>query len=232
MILTNFKHLISIIMSNATNNYTYGNQADTYNRPLFKDWKGNIISFERKNYSTNAGGNFFQSTFCGLARPSNQTTSLPNTLSSEEEFLNNYYFCYGGQVSKSISIGNKPNSDEWSWYEESVGFGLYMVLGSGDTPPTKDDYKLDSFIPTTDLSITSYGCEGPIWTYPLGYFGSYTSAYINKTEKNITVKELGLARCIYSGNPNANQILMVREVLQNPVVIKPKEITTFTIVIK
>ena len=31
-----------------------------------------------------------------------------------------------------------------------------MILGSGDTPPTKEDYKLDSWIPTADLSVQNY----------------------------------------------------------------------------
>lgn len=237
MILNNFKKLVSLVLSNAldANRYCHYDmtfETHPFDFPLFKDWQGQKVSFLEGNttFAIARRGNFFQSTFCGLANANNYNTSLPNNISSEEDFLANLQFFYHGQIHATRRHNNRPDG-YFTNNTDSAGIGPYMVLGSGDTPPTKDDYKLDSFIPTTELSVQSFSCGGPVNQNPIEYFGTFTYAYKNETDSNITVKEVGLVKTIES-NGVPSHLLLIREVLQNPVVIKPEEITTFTIVIK
>ena len=237
MILNNFKKLVSIILSNGldANRYTHYDWSQSvhpFDFPLFKNWQGQKVSFLEGNTTFDIArrGNFFQSTFCGLANANSYNTSLPNNISSEEDFLANLQFFYNGQIYATRRHNNRPDGN-FTNNTDSAGIGPYMVLGSGDTPPTPDDYKLDSFIPTTELSIQGFSCGGPVNQNPIGCFGTFTYAYKNETDNNITVKEVGLAKTIES-NGVPSHLLLIREVLQNPVVIKPDEITTFTIVIK
>jgi hypothetical protein len=239
LILNNFKKLISLVLSNGLDPNRYTNYTDLngyethpFDFPLFKNWQGQKVSFleGRTDFYIPRRGNFFQSTFCGLANANTYNTSLPNNISSEEDFLANLQFFYNGQIHATRRHNNRPDG-YFTNNTDSAGIGPYMVLGSGDTPPTPDDYKLDSFIPTTELSVQGFSCGGPVNQNPIEYFGTYTYAYKNETNSNITVKEVGLVKTIES-NGVPSHLLLIREVLQNPVVIKPEEITTFTIVIK
>jgi hypothetical protein len=239
LILNNFKKLISLVLSNGLDPNRYTNYTDLngyethpFDFPLFKNWQGQKVSFldGRTDFYIPRRGNFFQSTFCGLANANTYNTSLPNNISSEEDFLANLQFFYNGQIHATRRHNNRPDG-YFTNNTDSAGIGPYMVLGSGDTPPTPDDYKLDSFIPTTELSVQGFSCGGPVNQNPIEYFGTFTYAYKNETNSNITVKEVGLAKTIES-NGVPSHLLLIREVLQNPVVIKPEEITTFTIVIK
>ena len=151
----------------------------------------------------------------------------------EEMVADNSYFNNGGRTSTLTRTDrNYPN-----W-----GSSGMIILGSGDTPPTKDDYKLDSWIPTTDLRIENYNIRLPIsdkneTTMPPDCIGTFLSTFRNVTLENITVKEIGLL-IPYAGYwPNngpmvINKILLVRDVLESPVIIKPGELYTFSLTIK
>lgn len=152
----------------------------------------------------------------------------------EEMIVCTSYFNNGGRTT-TITRGDDRNYPNWS----SNGM---IILGSGDTPPTKDDYKLDSWIPTTDLRIENYGIDLPISdknenTTPPDRIGTFLNTFRNVTLENITVKEIGLL-IPYAGYwPNGapmviNKILLVRDVLENPVTIKPGELYTFSLTIK
>lgn len=233
MILNNFKKLVSVILVRTK----YGDQQyrDAVKK-LFKTWQGETVSCRYRQDTDpeyNSSSNLPQATFVGSYSLCDFTIALPE-LEDEEAFLKNKKFLYSGKnyASKNYGIGdNNTNA--------SPPVGLYMILGSGDTPPTKDDYKLDSFIPTTDLSVQNYYGTGPTLESHPSYMLSITTSYKNNTNENITVKEIGIARSFllpFSSNNNTNyeirHILLVREVLQNPVIIKPDEITSFTVVIK
>ena len=138
----------------------------------------------------------------------------------DDMIASNIFFCYGG---RQYSTTESDNS----------GAGI-LILGSGDTPPTPDDYCLDSWIPTTDLKVAAYGairCKG----YDDDIIGGLWGTYYNVTNKNITVKEIGImVGGFYYENDKYSytKYLFAREVFENPVIIKPQEGCTFNFTIK
>ena len=147
-----------------------------------------------------------------------------------EDLIASYTFFTGGGRTSTKNVR----------YEWKIAAPGMLILGSGDTPPTKDDYKLDSWIPTTDLKPIAYGCVLPN-NFEDDLIGSPWTTFYNSSDKNITVKEVGLMIDGYlvgkdsSGYDLATphtKYLLGREVLENPVIIKPQEGCTFTFVIK
>ena len=138
----------------------------------------------------------------------------------DDMIASNQFFCHGGRQ-------DITNADSTS------GAGI-LILGSGDTPPTPDDYCLDSWIPTTDLKIAAYGairCKG----YDDDIIGGLWGTYYNVTNENITVKEIGImVGGFYYENDKYSytKYLLAREVFENPVIIKPQEGCTFNFTIK
>lgn len=118
-------------------------------------------------------------------------------------------------------VGTTPNSSSFYY------FGI--VLGTGTTPPTIDDYKMESYIPEGTLSYTSSNITLPLtdgeWTNN-GTF-SLTQTVSNNTENPVTVTELGVYNSNSSNNTRAC-ILLTRDVI-SPVTIQPNETKTFII---
>lgn len=122
-------------------------------------------------------------------------------------------------------------------YHDNVVLGTGMIiLGSGDTPPTPDDYKLDSWIPTTELSVQSFDCFCFTGTERLNErIGAFQATFKNMTNENKTVKEIGLIRDAYDNKKASSyqsvrtKVLFIRNVLDNPIIIKPGELYTFTL---
>lgn len=117
----------------------------------------------------------------------------------------------------------------------AAGTGI-IILGSGDTPPTPDDYKLDSWIPTSELSVQSFDCFCFTGTELLNEkIGAFQTTFKNMTNEDITVKEVGLMRDAYDNKQRKNfhsqrtKVLFIRSVLNNPIIIKPGELYTFTL---
>lgn len=89
-----------------------------------------------------------------------------------------------------------------------------IVLGSGNTPPTIDDYCLESMI-TSGLSpktIISNDENGDL---------KYTITMTNTSQNPITIGEVGIMSKVYTGaNTNtSNIVLMERTVLEEPITI-------------
>jgi hypothetical protein len=122
-------------------------------------------------------------------------------------------------------------------FHDDVAAGTGMIiLGSGDTPPTPDDYKLDNWIPTTELSVQSFDCFCFTGTERLNErIGAFQTTFKNVTNENITVKEIGLMRDAYDNAQGGNfrsqrtKVLFIRNVLDSPVIVKPGELYTFTL---
>ena len=108
--------------------------------------------------------------------------------------------------------------------------GVYF--GSGTTPPTKADYKLESVI-TSGLKITSTplslgGSNGE-------YSAKATFILENTSSNDISVSEIGIITPFCAEGKNSYIVattyyntLMERSVLDTPVVIAPGEIKTIT----
>lgn len=117
---------------------------------------------------------------------------------------------------------NVFNSDAWL-------NNYCMVVGSGTTTPTVNDYNLDNEI----INLTKLGetkSQG-------GYYGSnfiltFQATYKNNTDSNIIVNEIG----VYVNGYNAydahyDNSLILREVLDTSVIIQPQKTYTFSVTI-
>jgi hypothetical protein len=251
LILNNFKKLVAFsfccpfsISDGDDSGYPQSRHNLPYRTKYFKTWDNELTSITL--YSEDINEQLYRNTSTWptiltgyLSRVNDATIALPK-LADEEAFLNNKTFLYGGRtdLTRQAPSPSMLQNDNPSWTNRPVS-GLCMVLGSGDTPPTKEDYKLENWIPTADLSVESYAGVGPYNEYPPTKMCSLTTTFRNNTEENITVKETGVCIAISKTNGfypsdilSPKYILLVRDVLQNPVIIKPDEITSFTVVMK
>lgn len=108
--------------------------------------------------------------------------------------------------------------------------GVYF--GSGSTPATKANYKLETPI-TTGLAISNTGVS--IGADNGEYYARASYVLENTTAEDITIAEIGIFTAMttkrvnsYSTNTNFSNFLMERSVLDAPVVIAPGEIKTIT----
>lgn len=145
-----------------------------------------------------------------------------DNISTEEELVQSVQYKTGGLT--------LPSTNYFKDYEPTI-----MVLGDGDTPPQKTDYKLDSFIGSDKLQ-----CVSNTWvknqTYDENTGDLYTRMWTFKNISNepVTVKEIGLLTCTcnnsgyntYSASTH-HKVLVAREVLTSPVTIQPDEKYTF-----
>lgn len=108
---------------------------------------------------------------------------------------------------------------------------VMLQLGTGTTPPTEDDYCLESVIPdemlSDQMSSVSYWMNTDTKTL---YVVTHTVR--NNSSSPITVSELGISfrfRCLTSSSTAASyaNFLLSRTVLENPVTIQPGEMYTF-----
>lgn len=101
----------------------------------------------------------------------------------------------------------------------------YLMLGTGTTAPTADDYHLESPI-TTNLSCDSVSVSRTSLTK------TYTATFTNSGSSDITVTEVGFIVYIlynYSNsNENSDHFLMDRTVLDTPITIPAGESRTVT----
>ena len=96
---------------------------------------------------------------------------------------------------------------------------MYLLLGSGTTTATSDDYKLDSI----ESNYTVITQNHTVFTNTYGNQILVINRIIqNSSDSAITINEMGL--CGW-------QILFAREVLAEPVVLQPGEKHTFTMTI-
>lgn len=97
--------------------------------------------------------------------------------------------------------------------------GMYLLLGSGTTNATPDDYKLDSI----ESNYTVITQNHTVFTNTYGNQILVISRIIqNSSDSAITINEMGL--CGW-------KILSAREVLPEPVTLQPGEKHTFTMTI-
>lgn len=95
----------------------------------------------------------------------------------------------------------------------TVCYGVFF--GSGTTPPTVNDYSLESFIDTgltiTEPSAVSDNTTDDYWEMSVTY-GIYASS-------DLTISEVGLFVTNNKSVDIANSVMIDRTVLENPIVI-------------
>lgn len=103
------------------------------------------------------------------------------------------------------------------------GLGAYkgIVLGTGTTPPTYSDFRIETPVESSGYSNNSYSISADCQQV-------LTQSYTNKSSEDITVTELGLFISDADSNENYAKVLLTRNVI-SPVTIKPNETKTFTI---
>ena len=112
-----------------------------------------------------------------------------------------------------------------------------LVVGSGTTPVTDDDYKLDVPITTLTAVSATTSCKTDDTKNTLSPTTfTVSTTYRNDTEAPVTVNEIGIMIPVgykHSGSgaiPNAlSSCLIYREVLETPVTIEPNQLRTFSI---
>ena len=115
-------------------------------------------------------------------------------------------------------------------YGGNYSGGPHVVIGAGDTPPTKDDYDLaDASIMASNKmkSLT----QTATWTKEDGTV--VTVQWQNNSDSAITVKEIGFAmKATNTAYSKAANYIIARKVLDTPITIQPNEVYAFTYGIK
>lgn len=145
------------------------------------------------------------------------TTGLADGISTESDLITNLAYKTGDNSTElTVNTNCLQNRNV-----------TVMILGDGNTNPTVDDYKLESFIGSDRLKCTN--CANSINdNLSGGSVDIITKAWTfqNITDSPVTVKELGLV-CMYEENSNLKLMLLAREVLSSPVTIAPNAKYTF-----
>lgn len=114
---------------------------------------------------------------------------------------------------------NTTSNKNWT-----VGYA-YMVLGTGETPPTVEDYKLSGEL------ITGLTYQGQPTLNDSNSL-TYSILVTNNTEQPVTIKEVCLALGTdYEGSSSGAAALLTRDVLATPVTLNTGDSKTFSITI-
>jgi hypothetical protein len=114
-----------------------------------------------------------------------------------------------------------------NWNNAEYDAGMYF--GSGTTPASKSDYKLESPI-TTGLTIVGSSVDLITNDSTGEYTFSCNKMITNTTENNINISEIGLFTPV-DGDSNSVKLymtLMERTVLDTPIIIPPGETKVLT----
>lgn len=96
-----------------------------------------------------------------------------------------------------------------------------IVFGSGTTPPQKTDYKIENHI-ADGLTYSNNN------TSETNNVVNWIQTVQNTSSEPITISEVGL---FSAGSTEYTCVLLTRTVLDNPVVLQPNDVKTFTITI-
>ena len=151
--------------------------------------------------------NFISIVQAGLQRASGRVKLINGSMSTTN-FDDSFY----------VNGEDRLNTDY-----SSGSYGSYLLIGAGATPPTIDDYKLESLISNykvlaqTHTTFSKYSASAFIITR--------TIQNPNTTEP-LTIKEVGLF-----GGDSTQLYMIAREVLDEPVILQPGEKHAFTMTI-
>ena len=163
--------------------------------------------------------NFIVSLATAVAAPT--TNESPNPLYVKTT-IGTEYKIRSGSASHIYSMSGSVYSNT-TWSNGIQGLGAYkgIVLGTGTTPPTYSDFRIETPVESSGYSNNSYSISADCQQV-------LTQSYTNKSSEDITVTELGLFISDADSNENYAKVLLTRNVI-SPVTIKPNETKTFTI---
>ena len=102
--------------------------------------------------------------------------------------------------------------------------GCYLLIGAGATPPTIDDYKLESLISNYTVLAQTHTTFSE--KYSASAFIITRTIQNSNTTEPLTIKEVGLF-----GGSGTQLYMIAREVLDEPVILQPGEKHAFTMTI-
>ena len=117
----------------------------------------------------------------------------------------------------SVPPTNYNFTEDKNYFPNSRG----IVFGSGTTPPQKTDYKIENHIADGFTYSNNRTSE-------TNNVANWVQTVQNTSSEPITISEVGLFSASSKGNLC---VLLTRTVLDNPVVLQPNDVKTFTITI-
>ena len=123
-----------------------------------------------------------------------------------------------GELGYHLKNGVCGNLSEIGYSNTSFNVMCGVFFGSGSTPATKNDYKLESPI-TSGLSIASPNSLSWDNSIEGRYICSASFTIQNTTDADINIYEIGLFTPILSTSSSYYSVLMERTVLTEPITI-------------
>lgn len=113
-------------------------------------------------------------------------------------------------------------SDDGSTNHKNLAIGVSILVGSGMTDPTENDYTLENVISLTHISGSA--------STSANSFLTVSRTLKNDSTETVTINEVGLFyNFLEDSNDTARTVtLFAREVLTSPITMKPGESYTFT----
>ena len=178
------------------------------------------------------GGGYTLQVTDGSARTDGQAETTKNSLTCGLALGYGRYYMSSNATTTMI-----PSRGQAVTITQGISAQTTLVVGSGTTPVTDDDYKLDAPITTLTAVSATTSCKTADTEEVLSPTTfTITTTYRNSTEAPVTVNEIGIMIPVgykYSGSgtmSNAlSSCLIYREVLETPVTIEPGQLRTFSI---
>lgn len=120
-------------------------------------------------------------------------------------------------------VSSRPSTDYNLVLKSTTYYPNYrgIVFGSGTTPPQKTDYKIENHIADGLIYLTNSTSEK-------NNVVNWVQTVQNTSSEPITISEVGLFSAV---NNQSFCALLTRTVLDNPVVLQPNDVKTFSIII-
>jgi len=190
-----------------------------------KNAKGKIIRYRRYR-SDSLLGNFFKFLYNQIGRPASFTS-----FSS----LNQIFTSPTADYPKDINGANRADFVDFA--REMTGTNRGIIVGSGTTPVTLEDFSLANPIPHgTGVGQLTYGTLtvfaidqslSNIWKYRIA------RTFTNQSTGDVTIAEVGLVANVYDADTLVG-CLMARDVLPAPITLPAGDAVSFryTIVVE
>jgi len=177
-----------------------------------KDKSGNILHIHRQK-SKSLLKNFAQMLSCMFTAERNAvSTTITNTSGTSQTFFASFF-----GTNPSYTIGVAPLCMNAPAGNDTHG----IQVGSGSTPVSRDDYKLDTKIShgsgSGQLQYGAMTIGIPNGTPPNTVF-SVSRTFTNGSGADVTINEIGLVilNCCYNPDYQLGYFLIARDVLSSP----------------
>lgn len=162
--------------------------------------------------------NFIVSLASGVATPTTNDSSNPLFRKTTQ---GDSFQIRSGSLADIYSVSGSIYNTKGSNGIQTIGHYRGIVLGTGTTPPTYEDFKIEAPVESSGYSNNSYSISANCQQI-------LTQSYTNKSSEDIIVTELGFFVSDADNNEYYAKVLLTRNVI-SPVTIKPNETKTFTI---